>query len=174
MSEHDWIKQAHVVGVDDTCSRTGHPHKYWPQGSCQYCGEVAPALAEVTKERDEAVCEIGRLKAGIKRLSDEEERLAETTDGEEFSLVSLAAQLASVESVNKRLRELLKKIEWWAQQRCPCHEETPNPCPLCGASVENLEACKAVESIFPRDLLSEVRSALLHHPDTGAEMESAR
>ncbi|MEZ2132733.1 MULTISPECIES: hypothetical protein [unclassified Sinorhizobium] len=170
MSEHDWIKQAHVVGVDDTCSRTGHPHKYWPQGSCQYCGEVAPALAEVTKERDEAVCEIGRLKAGIKRLSDEEERLAETTDGEEFSLVSIAAQLASVESMNKRLRELLKKIEWWASRRCPADDESV-PCPLCGARADIPgDTCKAVESIFPRDLLAEVR-ALTTPSDTGAQAE---
>jgi hypothetical protein len=55
-------------------------------------------------------------------------------------------------------RSVLRKIEHWAQQKCPCHNEQPNPCPLCGASVENLEACKAVESIFPRDLLVEVRS----------------
>jgi hypothetical protein len=59
-----------------------------------------------------------------------------------------------------RLRKALKDVEWWAQQKCPCHEETPNPCPLCGASVENLEACKAVESVFPRELLKQVRAAL--------------
>lgn len=38
------------------------------------------------------------LKAGIKRLSDEEELLAETTDGDEFTLVSIAAKLAAAEA----------------------------------------------------------------------------
>ncbi|MGV1787321.1 MULTISPECIES: hypothetical protein [Agrobacterium] len=39
------------------------------------------------------------LKAGIKRLSDEEELLAETTDGDMMSLVSLAAKLAEAEQL---------------------------------------------------------------------------
>jgi hypothetical protein len=43
---------------------------------------------------DEAADEIQRLRAGIKRLSDEEE----ITDGEAFSLVSLAAKLSSAEA----------------------------------------------------------------------------
>lgn len=30
---------------DDTCPRTGLPHAYWPQGNCQYCGALSPALA---------------------------------------------------------------------------------------------------------------------------------
>ncbi len=90
-----------------------------------------------------------------------------------------ASDIAALRGENERLRaialdiqsqyikqdaaiKVLKRIEHWAQSRCPCHEETPNPCPLCGASVENLEACKSVESIFPRDLLADLRSALQH------------
>lgn len=42
------------------------------------------------------------LKAGIKRLSDEEELLAETTDGDMMSLVSLAAKLAEAEELARR------------------------------------------------------------------------
>lgn len=48
--------------------------------------------------RDEAA-ENEKLKAGIKRLSDEEELLAETTDGDLMSLVSLAAKLAEAEQL---------------------------------------------------------------------------
>lgn len=55
---------------------------------------------------------------------------------------------------------VLKEVIDWASRRCPCHNEEPNPCPLCGASVENLEACKAVESIFPRDLLAKTRRVI--------------
>jgi hypothetical protein len=57
-------------------------------------------------------------------------------------------------------QKLLSKIKHWAQSKCPCHEETPNPCPLCGASVENLEPCKAVENTFPRDILREINVLL--------------
>ncbi|KQS84278.1 hypothetical protein ASG58_21140 [Rhizobium sp. Leaf383] len=57
-------------------------------------------------------------------------------------------------------RALLRRIEHWAQTKCPCKNEQPNPCPLCGASVENLEPCKAVENIFPRDILRELRDIL--------------
>ena len=60
----------------------------------------------------------------------------------------------------RQLEEALKEVKHWARSRCPCHEENPNPCPLCGASVENLEACKAVESIFPRSILSKINHAL--------------
>jgi len=55
---------------------------------------------------------------------------------------------------------MLKEVVDWASKRCPCHNDVPNPCPLCGASVENLEACKAVESIFPRELLMKIRDVI--------------
>lgn len=115
-----------------------------------------PLTSELERLREENET----FRIGINRLSDEEEKLAETTDGEEFSLVSLAAQLASVEIANRRLTDALSKVDWWARQRCPCENEDPNPCPLCGASVENLEACKSAENTFPRELLETVRSAL--------------
>ncbi|RWP44250.1 MAG: hypothetical protein EOR04_04850 [Mesorhizobium sp.] len=57
----------------------------------------------------------------------------------------------------QRLEELVSRTLTWAEQRCPCHNEQPNPCPLCGASVENLEACKSAENTIPRDLLVELR-----------------
>lgn len=59
----------------------------------------------------------------------------------------------------ERLRAALGKVEHWAESRCPCSNEEPNPCPLCGASVENLEACKSAENTLPRDLLETIRSA---------------
>lgn len=122
--------------------------------------EAVNSHASLTEELDRLREENETFRIGIKRLSDEEEKLAETTDGEEFSLVSIAAQLASVEIANRRLTDALSKVDWWARQRCPCENEDPNPCPLCGASVENLEACKSAENTFPRELLETVRSAL--------------
>jgi hypothetical protein len=64
------------------------------------------------KTIDDAIAEIFRLRAalaelrtGIKRLSDEEEMLAETTDGEEFTLVSIAAKLAKAEADRDAAKE---------------------------------------------------------------------
>jgi hypothetical protein len=60
----------------------------------------------------------------------------------------------------ERLREALQGFLHWADSECPCHNDEPNPCPLCGASVENLEACKAIQGTAPRRLLDEARTAL--------------
>lgn len=56
---------------------------------------------------------------------------------------------------------VLRAVLRWAEQRCPCHNEEPNPCPLCGASVENLEACKSAENTIPLRLLRDIRVALV-------------
>ena len=70
------------------------------------------------------------------------------------------ATITALEAENKRLADTIQSVLTWADQRCPCHNEQPNPCPLCGASVENLEACKSAENTFPRRLLSEIRDTL--------------
>ncbi|MEN6549863.1 MAG: hypothetical protein ABFE07_27795, partial [Armatimonadia bacterium] len=54
--------------------------------------------------------------------------------------------------------KVLESVLQWAEARCPCENEEPNPCPLCGASVENLEPCKSAENTLPRHLLKELRS----------------
>lgn len=63
-------------------------------GGCDGAGKVL-RYDSVGKE---AADEIERLRAGIKRLSEEEELCAETTGDDPFSMVYLAAKLAAVES----------------------------------------------------------------------------
>jgi hypothetical protein len=70
--------------------------------------------------------------------------------------VALVKRLMAENSTEAVLREVLT----WADQRCPCANERPNPCPLCGASVENLEPCKSAENTLPRSLLDRIRAAL--------------
>jgi hypothetical protein len=60
----------------------------------------------------------------------------------------------------RTLTHVLQSVHSWGEARCPCHNEQPNPCPLCGASVENLEGCKSAENTFPPNLLREIRQAL--------------
>lgn len=57
------------------------------------------------------------------------------------------------------LQKIVNSVLTWAEQRCPCKNEQPNPCPLCGASVENLEPCKSAENTIPRHLLADLRRA---------------
>lgn len=52
-----------------------------------------------------------------------------------------------------------RKLINWAESKCPCRDETPDPCPLCGATVA-AGACMAVESTIPPHLLREMRDAL--------------
>ena len=58
------------------------------------------------------------------------------------------------------LREALQAFVTWGEQQCPCENEQPDPCPLCGASVENGDICKAAEAKFPRRILENARAAL--------------
>jgi len=59
----------------------------------------------------EAADEIERLRAGIKRLSDEEELCAGATGYDPFSMVYLAAKLARMEAENERLRADAKLLD---------------------------------------------------------------
>lgn len=63
---------------------------------------------EAATELTTLLQQVTDLRAGIKRLSDEEELLAETTDGDMFSLVSLAAKLATAE---QREKELVRMVQ---------------------------------------------------------------
>lgn len=69
---------------------------------------------------------------------------------------------------------VLRDVLRWAESRCPCHEEQPNPCPLCGASVENLEPCKSAENTLPRRLLGDIRAGVAEgHPAMTTPTEPA-
>lgn len=77
-------------------------------------------------------------------------------------VLDLARQAEAMEremAEKDAIQKVLNSVLTWAEQRCPCENEQPNPCPLCGASVENLEACKSAENTIPRSLLAELRRA---------------
>lgn len=60
----------------------------------------------------------------------------------------------------ERLRAALRSFIRWGEQQCPCENDLPDPCPLCDASVGNLQGCKAVDQKFPPRILAEARAAL--------------
>ncbi|MGX5719873.1 hypothetical protein [Shinella zoogloeoides] len=70
-----------------------------------------------------------------------------------------SAEVERLRRESEILRGVFNDVLDWAERRCPCHNEEPNPCPLCGASVENLEACKSAENTLPRGLLIDLRIA---------------
>jgi hypothetical protein len=67
---------------------------------------------------EEAAAEIKTLRAGIKRLSDEEELCAETTGDNPFSMVYLAAKIANTEAECERLRAAMKQVEDYHRAKC--------------------------------------------------------
>lgn len=66
----------------------------------------------------------------------------------------LEREVERLRSAEKVVLDLLR----WANAKCPCENEQPNPCPLCGASVENLEVCKAADNTLPPSLLRAARA----------------
>ncbi len=58
-----------------------------------------------------------------------------------------------------RARKLLSRLVTWAEQRCPCDNDQPAICPLCGADVAK-DQCLAADVSFPRSLLRDMRLEL--------------
>lgn len=61
--------------------------------------------------------------------------------------------------------DVLRRVIHWAGSKCQAGSDENVPCKLCGASGPNGEACKAVEHMFPRQLLADLNDALLASPD---------
>lgn len=102
------------------------------------------------------------LAANVKELADAHDRvdvLNETIASYSQVISAKESALAEIRAENERLRKSVRATLTWAEQRCPCRNEEPNPCPLCGASVENLEACKSAENTLPRHILESLRAA---------------
>lgn len=59
------------------------------------------------------------------------------------------------------LLEFAKAIIRWANAKCPCGNDLPDPCPLCGASAKpGGGACKAADETLPPSLLQDARAAI--------------
>lgn len=117
--------------------------------------------------KNSAVEAIGRLEADLRNRNlyreDEFFVLKVREDDLRALLADHHAQAESLRHSVEReagLREALGGFLFWADQKCPCWNDEPNPCPLCGASIENLEGCKAADQTLPRHLLVEARAAL--------------
>lgn len=75
-------------------------------------------------------------------------------------LPDLLAQIEAKDAEIARLRKAVSGFLTWAAMKCPCENEEPDPCPLCFASVDNLEPCKAVDVTLPRHLIAAASAAL--------------
>lgn len=71
-----------------------------------------------------------------------------------------AVMIRALAAERAELVQALHGFVRWANAKCPCENEQPNPCPLCGASVENFEGCKAADQTLPRELLEAARAAI--------------
>ena len=68
-------------------------------------------------------------------------------------------QLAELQSRLDRATEALFAVRTWATHKCPCSDNKPDPCPLCGATVAT-GSCKAVDKVFPEQVLAKINASL--------------
>lgn len=53
--------------------------------------------------------------------------------------------------------DLIARMRSWAERKCPCENEQPNPCPLCGADVDKPnDVCRAVDNTFPDSFVTDM------------------
>lgn len=74
-------------------------------------------------------------------------------------IADLRAKLVAAEADRDRLLSILDDVRAWAEHRCPCENEKPDPCPLCGELADG-GICRSVEKSFPGDLGERIRHAL--------------
>jgi hypothetical protein len=55
---------------------------------------------------------------------------------------------------------LLDEIMNWSRQRCPCENEKPDPCPLCGARVNDPDGVCKAGVVLPDRLFSKIAAAI--------------
>lgn len=103
---------------------------------------------------------MGDEMSGAKIVKAAEEAAEVVSGGRPAARIHLNGHAYIPETAVGALLRALQSVQHWAVQRCPCRNEEPDPCPLCGASVANLQACKAVEETFPPRVLTEINAAL--------------
>lgn len=54
----------------------------------------------------------------------------------------------------------LDAVEKWARERCPCKDEQPSPCPLCGARAEDPNGVCKAGTALPYPLAGRVRQSV--------------
>lgn len=92
----------------------------------------------------------------VERIHKRIDIVADLTARAERAETALAAANKRLEDAGEVNRALLD----WAEARCPCHDEKPDPCPLCGASAKPGGGhCMSAKNTLPRYLLEKLRAA---------------
>lgn len=84
---------------------------------------------------------------------------AQGHEGENDAPREAANEIDRLRAHAEAMAEALRAIEHWANARCPVHNDLPDPCPLCQATVEN-GVCLAAENTVPPQILRQLRAAL--------------
>ena len=68
-------------------------------------------------------------------------------------------QVMTVQAREQQLIKAVRDTLTWAEQRCPCNDDQPKICPLCGADAAK-DACMSAENTIPRHILTQLRQCL--------------
>ncbi|RWX78249.1 hypothetical protein EPK99_06330 [Neorhizobium lilium] len=109
----DLIKRLRSTRDCTVCDGDGIKDNGKECGGCDGTGKVQV----YDRTGPEAADEIEMLRAGIKRLSDEEELCAETTGDDPFSMVYLSAKLAAVEAELAKANRDMDTYREYADQK---------------------------------------------------------
>jgi hypothetical protein len=84
------------------------------------------------------------------------------TGTERLEMLKAGDTIRDLRAENERLRAALcnlgLEISNWAASRCPCEDDKPDPCPLCGARAES-DACRALDASLPDRVLGALHRA---------------
>lgn len=153
--EPQWLLRAVDLDKDEerefAMRDIGVSGRFWEKKAIDYQVKASNLAASARHHSDRADLAETALAEKNAELADVHTRLTKAIQERETQRIAFV-----------RMNNLIGDILKWAESRCPCENDEPNPCSLCGASVENLEACKSAENTLPRDLLVRLRVTKNH------------
>ena len=106
---------------------------------------------------------IGAINANLVKELREAARVGDMLGQNNYRLA--ANEIMRLRSDLETARKALESVKHWAGSQCPCENDLPDPCPLCGARVSK-DKCMAIEGALPPVILEKIDAALLAHLGT--------
>ena len=129
-----------------------------PLFDTELAAKITRAGQEILRKIDEEASAEGRPTTGDLFKTKRYDRLRVG----EVDYIPYDEAVRQVMAVQAREQQLIKAVRdtlTWAEQRCPCNDDQPKICPLCGADAAK-DACMSAENTIPRHILTQLRQCL--------------